>query len=114
MRGGKGNDVLIGDSFDPLSFNEEEGEFELADPETNVDIPSNSTAYDPNGNTTSLGLVMLKRLLAIMMVSVCQAMLEVALQVKLVTVKTIKHLKCYPCVLMNIQWLPKLVYPTST
>lgn len=56
MRGGKGNDVLIGDSFDPLSFNEEEGEFELADPETNVDIPSNSTAYDPSGNTTSLGV----------------------------------------------------------
>lgn len=50
IRGGKGNDVIIGDNFEALSFNEGTGEFELADPTTSVDLSANSTAYNADGS----------------------------------------------------------------
>ncbi|GAL18450.1 alkaline phosphatase [Vibrio maritimus] len=52
VRGGKGNDVLIGDSFDPLYYDESAGSFQLDDP-TDPNLSndkSNLTAYDRDGN----------------------------------------------------------------
>ncbi|MGR5501677.1 hypothetical protein ACQKP3_13170 [Vibrio sp. DNB22_10_4] len=50
IRGGKGADVIIGDNFEALSFNEDDGQFELAEPTTSVDLSTDSTAYNPDGS----------------------------------------------------------------
>ncbi|WP_104026673.1 calcium-binding protein [Vibrio jasicida] len=63
IRGNKGADVLIGDNFDALSFNEQTGNFELdldsAQTPEGEDLGlDNATAYNPDGsegNTTQQG-----------------------------------------------------------
>lgn len=63
IRGNKGADVLIGDNFDALSFNEQSGKFELdldsaEAPEGDGLGLDNATAYNPDGsfgNTTKQG-----------------------------------------------------------
>ncbi|MET2946807.1 hypothetical protein ABXV18_01800 [Vibrio owensii] len=63
IRGNKGADVLIGDNFDALSFNEQSGKFELdldsaEAPEGDGLGLDNATAYSPDGsfgNTTKQG-----------------------------------------------------------
>lgn len=55
IRGNKGADVLIGDSFDALSFNEQSGKFELdldsaQAPEGDGLGLDNATAYNPDGS----------------------------------------------------------------
>ncbi|PQJ50104.1 hypothetical protein BTO01_24460 [Vibrio jasicida] len=63
IRGNKGADVLIGDNFDALSFNEQTGNFELdldsvQTPEGEDLGLDNATAYNPDGsegNTTQQG-----------------------------------------------------------
>ncbi|MGI9947557.1 calcium-binding protein [Vibrio hyugaensis] len=63
IRGNKGADVLIGDNFDALSFNEQTGNFELdldsaQTPEGEGLGLDNATAYNPDGsegNTTQQG-----------------------------------------------------------
>lgn len=63
IRGNKGADVLIGDNFDALSFNEQSGKFELdldsaESPEGDGLGLDNATAYNPDGsfgNTTKQG-----------------------------------------------------------
>ncbi|WP_295893525.1 hypothetical protein [uncultured Vibrio sp.] len=50
IRGNAGNDIIIGDNFNALSYNEQDAKFELADPTTSVSIDDNSKAYEPDGS----------------------------------------------------------------